>query len=311
VALIGNYRLGEELGRGPLGTVYVATNVVTHKEVVFRGFMKPPNANEVVWQECIQRYTEELSHAVELDHPNIAEIFEYGHSEGIYWIATELFTGQNVARLLDHDGPMGQEQAVSIVDQVGDALRHALEKGLLHLDLTPFNILLLEDQSVKVINFGLGHIRDKWGSPYASPEIVRNETPDARADVFSLGAVVYEMLAGDPPWVCSDADATMAAVLSEEPPELKQPKAVQDVVAKMMDKDPAGRYGDAGEAMQAFREAVHAGPTEAQKQEEETKKRTGLRAYRVKPGLSKFDLTTSDVRSAITELRSKLSAQRH
>jgi serine/threonine-protein kinase len=307
--VIGNYQLGQELGRGPLGTVYAATHIITQQQVVLRGFTKPADADQATWQKCIERYTEELSLAAQLDHPNIAKIYEFGHEDGLYWVASEFFAAENLARYLDRNGAMPQEKVWTVVKQVGDALTHALGKGLLHLDLTPFNILLLEDETVKVINFGLGHIRDKWGSPYASPEVVRNEAPDARADVFSLGAVIYEMLAGDPPWVRHDADATMAAVLGEEPPELRQPRAVQQVVTRMLQKDPASRYADVGEAVAAFGEAVHAPSLTVVEVKESVKRRTPLHAYHLKPGLCQFDLSASDVHSAIAELRAKLLTQ--
>lgn len=308
MAIIGNYQLGEELGRGPLGTVYIATHIATNKQVVFRGFMKPPGAKDQAWAECIQRYTDELSVAVELSHPNIAQIYEYGHEEGVYWIASELFSAMNVAALLDRKGPMTLQDTGAIVSQIGNALDYALSKGLVHLDITPFNILRLEDNTVKVINFGLGHIRSKWGSPYVSPEQIRNETPEAHSDVFSLGVVTYEMLMGDPPWMSVEPDAIMAAVLGEDPPPpAEQPKAVQEAVMKMMAKEPSDRYDNAGIAAEAFCDASNVAPDVAIEKHE---KKKGLRSYHANAGLARYDLTTSDVRSAIDDLRAKI-AQRH
>ena len=307
MAAIGDYEIGDELGQGPLGKIYKATQMSTGQTVVFRGFTKPDTADDALWAHCIRRYTEELTRAKALDHPNIASIYDFGALEHIYWVASEFFTGQALVSVLDAEGRKDLLFLTTLYEQLGSALDHALAQGLTHTDLTPYNILFLKDGELKVINFGLGQIREKWGSAYVAPEQVRSEVPDARSDVFALGVLGYECLAGDSPFFRSDDDATAAAVLADDPEPIPGvAEAPMQVLLKMLDKDPEERYENAAAAVNAFNEALKADtappPPKAGKA---PKKKSRVVDHR--PSLSHYNLEGSDARTAIDRLRARLS----
>lgn len=309
MAAIGDYEIGEELGHGPLGKVYTATQLSTGRTVVFRGFTKPEDAEDVIWDQCIQRYTEELTAARELKHPNIAEVYDFGVVDNVYWVTTEYFSGRTLVQILDREGKKDPGFVTELYEQLGAALGYALGKGLIHSDLTPYNILQLENGVWKLINFGLGHIREKWGSPYAAPEQVRNEAPDATSDVFSLGVLGYECLAADPPFIRHDDDATAAAVLADEPEPIDGVgEAPMAVLLKMMAKDREDRYEDAPAAVAAFEESLTSGlrPKPSMPERERERRRKG-RVMDPRPSLSHFNLKDSDARSAIESLRRRLT----
>lgn len=305
--IIGDYEVGAELGQGPLGKVYVAAQIQTQQKVVFRGFMKPHDADDEHWEAAIQRYAEELTMAQRLSHPNIAQIYQFGQLEEIYWVASEYFEGLTMTRILDRQGPQTPEWVQSVLEQVSMALDYAAREGAVHTDLTPYNVLRLEDGQIKVINFGLGHIRDKWGSPYLSPEQVRGEPADLRSDLFALGSLTFELLAGDPPFFRGDADATAAAILSDDLPPLPKYPRIERFLHKMLAKEKEDRFQSALEAASEFARAIEQTP-----QADTGPQRKGpLRSFHPTPSLSQYNLSQSDVRSAIQELRAKLTSQKH
>lgn len=247
--IIGKFKLGEELGRGPLGKVYAAINTETGEEVVFRGFTRPQNADEQHWAQAIERFREELTEAAKLDHPNIAKVLEFGELEGIYYVATENFRGRNLRQILDDKGRLGAEEANALVKQIALALDYATRQGAVHGDLTPYNIMVLADGTVKIINYGLGHIRSKLGSPYVAPEVLRGAPPDLRSDLHALGVLWYAMLVGRVPFKGDEPEALGRAILEYRPPAIAAASPhVQGIIEKLLEKDPEKRY-DSGVAV--------------------------------------------------------------
>jgi hypothetical protein len=240
---IGKFELGDELGRGPLGKVYAATNTETGEEVVFRGFAQPEKVDEEHWSQAIQRFTEELTAARRLDHPNIAKVLEFGEADGLYYVATENFRGKNLRQLLDEQRHLEEEEANSIARQLCHVIDYAATQNAVHGDLTPYNVMLLDDGTVKVINYGLGHIRSKLGSPYVAPEVLQGAPGDFRSDLHAIGVLWFGMLVGHVPFRGENPEELGQAILGHRPPPASAARPhVQGIIEKLLEKDPDKRY---------------------------------------------------------------------
>ena len=201
--LIAGYRIGDELGRGPLGTVYEATNVESGQRAVFRGFARPTRASQREWDAAMAQFTDLLDRHRALEpHPAIQKILDFGEEDGVFWIASEFFQATPLRKILDERGAQPFPWALQVLGQVANAVDFAAERGLPHTDLTPYNILVAQDPQnpafldVKIINFGLGHARQKRGTPYAAPEQQRGGEGDRRSDAWALGTLLCEIVSG-------------------------------------------------------------------------------------------------------------------
>ena len=247
--IIAGYEIHGQLGLGPLGKVYRARELSTGRMAVFRGFTRPPGADQKQWTQAVARFRELLSgHQRVSGHPAIQKIYEFGEAGPLFYIASEFFDGRTIRNIVDTDGPQPLAFAVEVFRQVADALDYAARHGQSHTDITPFNVLLTINGSVRVINFGLGHARDKSGSPYVSPEQIAGADGDLQSDVYGMGTVIYELLSGRPPFTADTAAALAAMVRSSvAAPLFNQPPFARDVVAKMLAKSPEYRYATASE----------------------------------------------------------------
>lgn len=240
---IGKYTLEQELGRGPLGKVYVAVHTETGQKVVFRGFAKPQKVDKAHWKESIARFTNELTAARQLNHPNIAALYDFGEIGSLYYVVTEYFEGQSFRSLVDEHGPQQIDAMTPLVEQACHAMDYAGSLNVNHGDLTPYNILVLPKGQVKIINYGLSHCRHKLGSPYLAPEQLTGFAGDLRSDVYSLGVVLYELLKGEVPFRGDSLQELCQRIATVHPPPLLNvPDYVQGVIAKMLAKSPEERY---------------------------------------------------------------------
>lgn len=240
---IGKFELGEELGRGPMGKVYAATNTETGEQVVFRGFAQPEKVDQEHWAQAIQRFTDELTAAQRLDHPNIAKVLEFGEVDGLYYVATENFRGRNLRQLLDEKRHLEEEEANPIIEQLCHVIDYAATQRAVHGDLTPYNVMLLDDGTVKVINYGLGHIRSKLGSPYVAPEVLQGAPGDSRSDLHGVGALWFGMLVGQVPFRGENPEELGRAILGHRPPPASAARPhVQGIIEKLLEKNPDKRY---------------------------------------------------------------------
>jgi serine/threonine protein kinase len=211
-ARIGKYELVKLLGRGGMGAVFQAFDPVLEREVALK-VMLPETAGD---PEQKQRFEREARAVARLSHPGIVTVFDLGyHTDGSPYIVMELLKGQDLHARLREAPPLSLERKVSIVIQVLDGLGHAHKAGIVHRDIKPANVFLTEEGAARIMDFGIAFWTSSGGTSrtvlgtvgYMSPEQVRGERVDGRSDLFSVGTLLHEVLAGRRPF---DAETPMA-----------------------------------------------------------------------------------------------------
>ncbi len=265
--VLGTYEILGPLGSGGMGEVYRARDSKLNREVAVK-VLPESFASD---REALARFEREAHAVAALNHPNILSIFDFGSQEGIVFAVMELLEGASLREKLDA-GPLPQRRAVETAIQIARGLAAAHEKGVIHRDLKPENVFLTDDGRVKILDFGLakklGPASAETNAPttpaatepgtvmgtvgYMSPEQVRGRDIDARGDIFSFGAVFYEMLSGKRAFKRDSAVETMSAILREEPPELLESgrtisPALDRIVRHCLEKSPAARFQSAGD----------------------------------------------------------------
>ncbi|MEA2691452.1 MAG: eukaryotic-like serine/threonine-protein kinase [Acidobacteriota bacterium] len=263
---VSHFRIGLLLGGGGMGVVYRAEDLQLGRPVALK-FLAPELVRDPVSKT---RFLNEARAASALDHPNLCTILEVGESEeGLLFLAMPLYEGESLERLLT-EGPLSVEQALDVAAQTARGLAKAHQAGIVHRDVKPPNLFLTEDGVVKILDFGIAKLTGQagptlygvlLGTPsYMAPEQTRGEEIDPRADVWSLGVVLYEMLAGRRPFKGGSGTAVVHAVLHETPEPLARlrpevPPEVARIVSRMLARDPKQRYADASEALADLRHA--------------------------------------------------------
>ena len=255
--MVGAYRVEALLDRGGMAYVYEATDVRLDRRVALKVLAwHDPDSSDFR-----ERFLRESRFAASLDHPNIVPIYEAGEADGLLYIAMRFVRGTNLSRLIRREGPLDPKRTLAILSPVADALDLAHSAGLVHRDVKPANILLADSADgrphVYLSDFGLTKRAaamsrlTEAGSfigtmAYVSPEQIRGEPLDARSDLYALGCVAYECLAGAPPFVRDDQAALMWAHLSHNPTPLAESRSelasADPVIMKAMAKDPADRF---------------------------------------------------------------------
>ena len=254
---LGNYEILTELGRGGMGVVYKARDLSLQRYVALKVLPRHLASNEV----HVARFVREARAAAQLNHPNIAHVYDIGSGQGRYYIAMELVNGQALAERIRAHGPIPCQEALEITRQVAEALAVAHAAGVIHRDIKPANIMIDEAGRVKVMDFGLAKFQGATtgismtgavlGTPlYMAPEQFQGTNVDERADIYSLGVTLYEMLAGEPPFNADTPLGLMYQVVEKPIPDLATlvtvpPVAVRQVVARMTAKKPEDRYPSA------------------------------------------------------------------
>ena len=266
---VSHYRVLERLGSGGMGTVFLAEDTRLHRKVALK-FLVEPDAGDPQARARLQREAEAAS---ALDHPNVATIYEVGDVDGQLFIAMAYYAGETLRDRLARGG-VSFEEAALIAEQVAEGLAAAHLGGIVHRDLKPANIVLTSTGQVKILDFGLAKqvARDAetrsaltgQGTTlgtigYMSPEQARAELVGPETDVWSLGVVLFEMLAGRPPFTGASATALLAALLTEPVPSIKtlrpeSPSALTRIAGRALEKDPRRRTITAAEIAQAMRE---------------------------------------------------------
>jgi serine/threonine protein kinase len=268
--VIEGYAIGELLGRGGMGVVYRARQNVLQRQVALKIVLGGASASAVERG----RFRTEAEAVARLQHPNIVTIYEVGEQGGCPYLALEFVSGGSLAQQLDGT-PMPPRRAAQLLLDLARAAQHAHEQGIVHRDLKPANILLTETGTVKVADFGLakrldaelGHTQTGavLGSPsYMAPEQAAGRTAEVGplTDVYALGAILYELLTGRPPFVSPSVLETLDQVREHEPvaPSSLQPRVSHDlevICLKCLQKAPADRYSSAAALaadLQAFLE---------------------------------------------------------
>ena len=260
---LGNYKILEKLGEGGQGTVYKAVDSKLGRTLVIKVLPAELTAREA----NLKRFEREAKLASALDHPNICTIFDLNEINGIHFIAMQYIEGKNVRQLVN-GRPLSLESALSIALQTADALSAAHARGIIHRDIKAGNVMVTPSGQVKVLDFGLAKLLDEdaartsgihhteiteVGVPYgtatyAAPEQARGDRVDSRADIFSTGVLLYEMLTGTWPFQGQTAVEVRHAVLNDPPAPLSKmrpgrvPVRLQAVLDKALAKDPRNRY---------------------------------------------------------------------
>jgi eukaryotic-like serine/threonine-protein kinase len=276
------FRILSPLGSGGMGKVYKAVQTPLDRVVALK--ILNPNFPAEKDPAFKRRFFLEASLTSKLRHPNTVTVIDYGQTEdGIYFIAMEYMEGQTLAEVLAHEKTLPWRRVLDIAQQICRSLREAHKLGVIHRDLKPANVMLLNEADhdmVKVLDFGLvksflaadGQGGDPevtqngvfLGSPqYMAPEQARN-VADPRSDVYSLGILVYQMLAGRPPFQGKDYLEVIFQHMKESPrsvqevnPNAELPPEVESVVLRCLQKDPTARYQSMDEVLEALREAAH------------------------------------------------------
>lgn len=253
----GNYRVIKRLGAGGMGRVYLALDTRLGRHVALK-FLPPELAEDA---DFLARFEEEAKTASALNHPNIITIFEFAEIDGELILVSEFIEGTTLRWLLDHQ-QVPFETAQKIVSQIGSALKAAHAAGVVHRDLKPSNVMLRPDGYVKVIDFGLAKAINRsretkprdWTKPgsivgtvdYLSPEQARGEEIDHRTDLWSLGIILYELLAGCRPFQGTTDSHVIVGILDREPapitPGENVPAPIAAIVERALQKDRRKRY---------------------------------------------------------------------
>ena len=264
----GRYQVLQELGRGAMGIVYRARDEVLQREVAIKMIALSGSAHERDMHEA--RFRQEARAAGGLAHPSIITVYDVGREGDLAYIAMELVQGRELRELIAA-GEIGPARAFEVAIAVADALAFAHERGIVHRDIKPGNIMVLDDGRIKIMDFGIARLQEPTvktqtgvllGSPqYMSPEQISGQALDGRADVFSLGVVLYEMLTGIKPFDASDLTQVLFWVVNmpAKPPSERRPglpSVVDFIVAKALKKKPDERFAGAAEFAADLRKAM-------------------------------------------------------
>jgi serine/threonine-protein kinase len=265
---VGKYNIIDRIGQGAMGVVYKARDPVLNRDVAIKTISSSLGADE----QFRKRFQREAQSAAQLNHKNIVTIYEFGQQGDLLYMVMELLGGRDLKDIIARRALPRLDDKLAVVEQILRGLAFAHGKGVIHRDLKPANIHVLSTGTVKILDFGLARLGVSemtrtgtvMGTPnYMSPEQVRAEGVDARSDLFSVGAVFYELLAGRKPFDAESMHAILFEVLEHDPQPLRalvpeMPPLILPIVDRALVKDPAGRYQSAIEMLDAIRGARRA-----------------------------------------------------
>ena len=273
---LSHYEVKQELSRGGMGVVYRALDTKLDREVALK--ILPP---ELMADEARKRrFVQEAKAAAAIHHPNIATIHEIDEVDGVHFIVMELIEGEKLTELLARQR-LAPSRVLELAAEIAEGLSKAHEKGVVHRDLKPGNLMITEDSHIKIINFGLAKLLQPLRSPsgdgseaetglrgetdpgqimgtvsYMSPERARGETVDSRSDIFSFGILLYEMLSGRLPFHGKTGTDTLSAILRDPTPrlpELEHAPELQHVINRCLAKEADERYQTAKDLLAELR----------------------------------------------------------
>jgi serine/threonine-protein kinase len=254
---IGRYEVTERVGRGGMGVLYRGRDPVLDREVAIKIMAGDFTSDE----SARSRFFREARAAARLQHRNIVTIYEFAEDSGTPYIAMEFLRGRSLAARMGQDPPLSLVQKLDIVTQLCTGLHYAHEQGIVHRDVKPANIWLMDDGTVKLLDFGIAKIAASTmtssgsvlgSAAYMAPEQVAGREIDGRADVFAAGVVLYELVAGRKPFEGDAPTAVMMKIIKEEPPPIRNfapdlPASLVNAVTRALQKDPDRRFMHAGD----------------------------------------------------------------
>lgn len=261
--LDGRYELQELIGVGGMATVYKAYDTIDDKIVAVKILKEEFLGND----DFIRRFKNESKAIAVLSHPNIVKVFDVSFGDRIQYIVMEYIDGITLKEYIEHQKVINWKEAVHFTVQILEALEHAHEKGVVHRDIKPQNIILLQDGTIKVTDFGIARLTTSEtrtmtntaiGSVhYIAPEQARGDLTDGKADIYSVGVMLYEMLTGKLPFEADSAVSVAIMQLQTEPSPLRDineeiPEGLEEITLKAMRKDPAQRYETAAKMLEAI-----------------------------------------------------------
>ncbi|HWF34709.1 MAG TPA: protein kinase [Solirubrobacteraceae bacterium] len=267
--MAGRYELAEVIGRGGMGTVYRAVDLVLGRSVAVKTLpwlIADQNPNSVA------RFEREARAAAALSHPAVVAVYDTGVDASTHFIVMELAAGRSLEAILRQEGALDPERAVGIAAGVADALAAAHRAGIVHRDIKPANVMVADDGSVKVLDFGIARSRGAatltenaavlGTAAYMAPEQAMGQPADERSDIYALGCVLYAMLSGHPPFAGDGFAAIMHQQANADPRPLRSenprvPSALSGLVMQMLAKAPGDRPQSAGEVRNRLAAVSH------------------------------------------------------
>jgi CHASE2 domain-containing sensor protein/predicted Ser/Thr protein kinase len=258
---LGRYQILGVLGKGAMGTVYRGVDPAINRPVAMKTIRLDFVTDPEEMAELKERLHREAQAAGKLSHPNIVTIYDVGSEGNLQYIAMEYLEGQTLEEMIKKKTRFNYKIIAQMITQICQALQYAHDQGIVHRDIKPANIMVLSDYRVKVMDFGIARVDSNsmtktgvaMGTPnYISPEQLKGREIDRRADIFSLGVMMYEMLLGKRPFKGENLTSLMYAILNQEPekptsvrPQI--PLLYDHIITKALKKDPAERYQKASD----------------------------------------------------------------
>lgn len=266
--VLGAYKVLQPIGKGGMGAVFLGEHTGLKRRVA----LKVLPADKASEKLSLERFQREARASAALDHPNIVRLHDISQGCGVHFLVLEYVDGTDLQSLMAKTGPLHYAQAAQYIAQAAAGLQHAHEKGFVHRDIKPANLMLSKEGTIKILDMGLtrsflneednltgllGDTSDVAGTAdYIAPEQAMNKAIDERSDIYSLGATLFSLVTGHPPFKGSTAQKLMQHQIADPPSLFKLrgviPQALSDVVAKMMAKKPAERYQSASEVIDAL-----------------------------------------------------------
>src|ERR1051325_3123991 len=257
-----------------MGRAYVAEHVKMNRQCAIK-VMNPSLIHDT---ESLQRFAREASSAARILHPNVAAVFDYGEAEKIVYLVMEFVDGESLSAILSREGALEPRRAIDIARQIADGLQAAHELGIVHRDLKPDNVIVARNKAgkeiPKVVDFGIAKaLTDSpqdaltrsglvIGTPeYMSPEQLLGDPVDARADIYSLGCILYQMLTGEPAFAAESREQMIRRRLHEPPPHVRDvlpelPRRLDTLIVHMLARSPGDRLASAADARYAIDPAL-------------------------------------------------------
>src|SRR5262252_7391128 len=254
---IGRYDIIEMVGRGGMGVLYRARDAVLERDVALKMML----IDFTMDQSARERFQREAKAVARLQHRNVVTIHELGEADGVPYIVMEFLGGKDLETILQHETRLSLSEKLDIAIQLCEGLGYAHEQGIVHRDIKPGNVRVLEDGTVKILDFGIAKFAVSTvtqsgtimgTASYMSPEQIMGQPVDGRADLFSAGVLLFELLAGKKPFQGEQATAVVYQIMHVEPPTVRSvlpdlPEALDDIVSRALQKNADDRYSRASE----------------------------------------------------------------